>query len=171
MVEVNLFTLRAVYLENGESKPAFSGRKPPSFLSLKCYHRNTECSHDLIRIRMHARAAFPIPLHVYIISMVVAEVVGVYIRFATLELQISMSSIRSLSDGALQWPWQYHFPPFFTIQPNSDTKAKQLEAWCDLVLAYHRATKSYVLDVRETQSSLLFCNDKINRILGTLAFR
>ena len=45
------------------------GEKTSGFLSLKCYHRNTECSHDFIRIRMQARAAFPIPLH-GIISMV-----------------------------------------------------------------------------------------------------
>ena len=35
MVEVNLFTLRAVYLENGESKPAFSGRKNPALFIIK----------------------------------------------------------------------------------------------------------------------------------------
>lgn len=75
-----------------------------------------------------------------------------------------MSGQRSLSQS-FQWPWQYHFPPFFTIQPNSDTRAKQLEAWCALVLAYHRASRSYILDVNEAQSSPLFYNEKINRIL------
>ena len=77
----------------------------------------------------------------------------------------SSSSLRSLSDGEFQWPWQYHFPPFFTVQQNSDTRAKQLEAWCDLVLDYHRAKKSYVLDTSEAQSSHLFSNDELNRIL------
>ena len=62
-----------------------------------------------------------------------------------------------------QWPWQYNFPPFFTIQPNSDTRQKQVEAWCDLVLNYHKATKSYVLDVNEATGLPLFYNDKINR--------
>ena len=60
----------------------------------------------------------------------------------------------------MDWPWQYSFPPFFTIQvsgpglviyslpnkstadnnfltqPHSATKAKQLEAWRHLVLNY-----------------------------------
>ena len=35
MVEVNLFTSRAVYLENGESKPAFSVRKNPRLFIIK----------------------------------------------------------------------------------------------------------------------------------------
>jgi ESCRT-II complex subunit VPS25 len=77
------------------------------------------------------------------------------------------SSLRSLSGGGggFQWPWQYHFPPFFTVQVNSDTRAKQLEAWCRLVLDYHRAHKSYVLDTSEAQSSPLFSNEDINRRL------
>ena len=66
---------------------------------------------------------------------------------------------------SFQWPWQYEFPPFFTVQPNTDTRSKQLDAWCDLVLSYHRATKSYLLDVNEAQSSPLFYNSKINSIL------
>ena len=62
-----------------------------------------------------------------------------------------------------QWPWQYSFPPFFTLQPNSDTRAKQLEAWCDLVLAYFKSTRSYMLDVNEASSSPLFYNEEISR--------
>ena len=78
-----------------------------------------------------------------------------------------MSGQRSLSSG-FQWPWQYEFPPFFTIQPNSDTRAKQLDAWCDLVLGYHRSSKSHVLDVNEALSSPLFYNENINRILDAI---
>lgn len=78
----------------------------------------------------------------------------------------SSSSLRSLSSGGFQWPWQYHFPPFFTVQVNSDTRAKQLEAWCQLVLDFHRARKSYVLDTNEAQSSPLFSNEELNRILS-----
>ena len=63
-----------------------------------------------------------------------------------------------------QWPWQYSFPPFFTIQPNNDTRSKQVNAWCDLVLEYFKATKNYILDVNEAQSSPLFCNNAINSI-------
>lgn len=61
-----------------------------------------------------------------------------------------------------QWPWQYSFPPFFTIQPNSDTRQKQLEAWCALVLNYHKSQKLYILDVGEAYDKPLFFNQKIN---------
>ena len=66
--------------------------------------------------------------------------------------------------SSFSWPWQYTFPPFFTIQPNSDTRSKQVNAWCDLVLEYFKATKNYVLDVNEAQTSPLFCNSAINSI-------
>ncbi|XP_035661224.1 vacuolar protein-sorting-associated protein 25-like [Branchiostoma floridae] len=64
-----------------------------------------------------------------------------------------------------QWPWQYNFPPFFTIQPNKDTQAKQLEAWCLLVLSYCRHRRQYSLDVTDAQDSPLFHNKKIDRKL------
>ena len=64
-----------------------------------------------------------------------------------------------------EWPWQYSFPPFFTIQPNLDTREKQLEAWCNLVLAYCKYTKEYVLDVKIVVNSPLFSNQTINHIL------
>nr|XP_022320981.1 vacuolar protein-sorting-associated protein 25-like [Crassostrea virginica] len=65
-----------------------------------------------------------------------------------------------------EWPWQYNFPPFFTIQPNLDTRKKQMEAWCALVLDYHRNNKSYSIDVTEIQASPLFYNKKLNRKLS-----
>lgn len=76
-----------------------------------------------------------------------------------------MSVEKSIPAG-FQWPWQYEFPPFFTLQPNSDTRSKQIEAWCDLVLAYYRANRTFIMDLNEAaQSSPLFYNSKINRIL------
>ena len=36
----------------------------------------------------------------------------------------------------MEWPWQYSFPPFFTLQPHKDTRDKQIEAWRHLVLNY-----------------------------------
>lgn len=73
-----------------------------------------------------------------------------------------MSGEKPLPAG-WQWPWQYDFPPFFTLQPNSDTRAKQLEAWVELVLAYFKATRSYLLDVNEAGSSPLFSNKEKKR--------
>ena len=65
----------------------------------------------------------------------------------------------------IEWPWQYNFPPFFTLQPNADTRRKQIDAWCQLVLSYHQAKKIYLLDVQESVNSDLFNNKSINRQL------
>uniref|UniRef100_V5HPT3 Vacuolar protein-sorting-associated protein 25 n=1 Tax=Ixodes ricinus TaxID=34613 RepID=V5HPT3_IXORI len=70
-----------------------------------------------------------------------------------------------------EWPWQYNFPPFFTLQPTLATKEKQLEAWSSLILNYHRAHRTYVLDVTEALSSPLFHNKTISRKLSAEALR
>ncbi|PSN39184.1 hypothetical protein C0J52_14044 [Blattella germanica] len=67
--------------------------------------------------------------------------------------------------AAVEWPWQYSFPPFFTIQPHNETKIKQISAWRNLVLDYHKNVKQCHLDIREAQRSPLFCNSSINRKL------
>ncbi len=51
------------------------------------------------------------------------------------------------------------------LQPNLDTRQKQLDAWAALVLSYHKHRRSYTLDVVESQASPLFHNKSINRIL------
>lgn len=65
-----------------------------------------------------------------------------------------------------EWPWQYQFPPFFTLQPNSDTRTKQFEAWKALILDYHKVNKIYLLDITEAQASPLFSNKSIERKLN-----
>uniref|UniRef100_A0A1B6C7Q5 Vacuolar protein-sorting-associated protein 25 n=1 Tax=Clastoptera arizonana TaxID=38151 RepID=A0A1B6C7Q5_9HEMI len=67
----------------------------------------------------------------------------------------------------MEWPWQYSFPPFFTIQPNVETRKKQLEAWRFLVLEFYRVNKLYILDVREAERLPLFNNSSINRKLSS----
>ncbi|XP_066994490.2 vacuolar protein-sorting-associated protein 25 [Anabrus simplex] len=67
---------------------------------------------------------------------------------------------------AIEWPWQYGFPPFFTLQPNAETRTKQITAWRQLVLEYHSATKQGVLDIREAHKCPLFNNASINRTLS-----
>ncbi|XP_015123747.1 vacuolar protein-sorting-associated protein 25 [Diachasma alloeum] len=68
--------------------------------------------------------------------------------------------------GEIEWPWQYSFPPFFTLQPHSETKEKQLSAWTSLVLEFYKATKQSVLDVREIHATPLFNNAGIKRKLS-----
>ncbi|MBN3288940.1 VPS25 protein, partial [Polypterus senegalus] len=56
---------------------------------------------------------------------------------------------------------------FGRLQPNADTRQKQLVAWCSLVLTYCRHHKIYTLDVMEAQESPIFNNKKIERKLPT----
>ena len=63
------------------------------------------------------------------------------------------------------WPWQYNFPPFFTLQPNKETRRKQMDAWCQLVLGYFLSKKQTSVDISSlmTPQCELFNNPKINR--------
>lgn len=63
------------------------------------------------------------------------------------------------------WPWQHDFPPFFTLQPNEETRRKQMDAWCQLVLSYFQSKKQLSVDVSTLMASQceLFSNPKINR--------
>lgn len=72
-----------------------------------------------------------------------------------------------------QWPWQYSFPPFFTLQPNVDTRQKQMEAWSSLILAYCRHHKMFVLDLPAalSHSLPLFYNREIERRLSSEALK
>jgi ESCRT-II complex subunit VPS25 len=68
--------------------------------------------------------------------------------------------------ASFEWPWQYNFPPFFTLQPNLDTRRKQVDAWTSLILAYCRHHRKYTLDVAEALTSPLFNNTTIGRKLS-----
>ncbi|XP_031456435.1 vacuolar protein-sorting-associated protein 25 isoform X1 [Phasianus colchicus] len=61
------------------------------------------------------------------------------------------------------WPWQYSFPPFFTLQPNGETRQKQLAAWCALALAYSRRQRLPAMTLREAQDSPLFANRRLQK--------
>jgi ESCRT-II complex subunit VPS25 len=63
----------------------------------------------------------------------------------------------------MNWPWQYDFPPFFTRQPNDDTRRKQFDAWTDLIITYCKSNKIHQLNLSDAQSTELFTNKKINR--------
>ena len=67
---------------------------------------------------------------------------------------------------SFSWPWHYQFPPFFTIQKNSDTKLKQMEAWCSVVLSYHEHHKTLRIRLADIHTTPLFHNSKIDRKLS-----
>eukprot|EP00056_Hartaetosiga_gracilis_P004550 m.76070 g.76070 ORF g.76070 m.76070 type:complete len:179 (-) comp11866_c0_seq4:142-678(-) len=66
---------------------------------------------------------------------------------------------------SFEWPWQYRFPPFFTIQPQEETREKQLEAWKTLIVEYAKQHGINRLVVAECPSMPLFNNKDINRHL------
>ncbi|XP_023017760.2 vacuolar protein sorting 25 [Leptinotarsa decemlineata] len=65
----------------------------------------------------------------------------------------------------IEWPWQYNFPPFFTLQPHPETRSKQVAAWKSLILNYCDKSRTYIIDVREASQIPLFNNSSINRKL------
>ena len=65
--------------------------------------------------------------------------------------KVILVSLPASSDWALsshslvmEWPWQYSFPPFFTLQPHRDPRTKQMEAWRHLVLNYCLVSDDFV---------------------------
>lgn len=66
----------------------------------------------------------------------------------------------------MEWPWQYSFPPFFTLQPHRDTRTKQLEAWRHLVLNYCLVNSVTSLDLSSASDLPLFNNTTISRRLS-----
>ncbi|XP_040170287.1 vacuolar protein-sorting-associated protein 25 [Anopheles arabiensis] len=51
--------------------------------------------------------------------------------------------------GAFQWPWEYSFPPFFTVQVHAKTKEQQLATWKELVLNYQKHEGQALLNIAE----------------------
>lgn len=70
-----------------------------------------------------------------------------------------------MGEAEIEWPWQYNFPPFFTLQPHPETRAKQVQAWKSLILEYCKSSKLYLIDAREASNLALFNNSSINRKL------
>ncbi|KAH8394666.1 hypothetical protein KR222_001346 [Zaprionus bogoriensis] len=63
-----------------------------------------------------------------------------------------------------QWPWEYSFPPFFTLQPHEETRQQQLKVWSDLFLKYLKHTNKFTIGIND-QNLPLFSNESIKRRL------
>lgn len=72
-----------------------------------------------------------------------------------------------MSISQQEWPWQYNFPPFFTLQPHPETRFKQVAAWKALIMNYCKRSKTFILEVNEAASMTLFNNAAISRKLDT----
>ncbi|RXG55107.1 Vacuolar protein-sorting-associated protein 25 [Armadillidium vulgare] len=71
-----------------------------------------------------------------------------------------------MSNDKFSWPWQYNFPPFFTLQKNKDVLKVQLDTWCNLVIDWGKFHNIVQLDVAEAPSLDVFKNTDIKRNLS-----
>uniref|UniRef100_A0A1A9W7T0 Vacuolar protein-sorting-associated protein 25 n=1 Tax=Glossina brevipalpis TaxID=37001 RepID=A0A1A9W7T0_9MUSC len=65
-----------------------------------------------------------------------------------------------------QWPWEYGFPPFFTLQTHKETRHQQLNVWCDLFLKYLKHLNKFTINVNESTFPLYY-NECANRRLSS----
>ncbi|XP_005183387.1 vacuolar protein-sorting-associated protein 25-like [Musca domestica] len=64
-----------------------------------------------------------------------------------------------------QWPWEYTFPPFFTLQPHEETRQQQLNVWSELFLKYLKHLNKFTVNINEG-SFPLYYNESLNRRLS-----
>jgi ESCRT-II complex subunit VPS25 len=69
------------------------------------------------------------------------------------------------------FPPTYNFPPFFTPQPNTNTRLSQLEKWSSLIQAWCRHHRQYRLSLVDAIDSPLFHNTALRKRLDLAAAR
>ncbi|KNC54761.1 vacuolar protein-sorting-associated protein 25 [Thecamonas trahens ATCC 50062] len=73
--------------------------------------------------------------------------------------------------GDYEFPRFYSFPPFFTLQPNEETRANQVSAWRNFILGYCAAHNVSQLEIQSALDSPLCHNAAIDRKLSEDALR
>ncbi|KAG5682465.1 hypothetical protein PVAND_011816 [Polypedilum vanderplanki] len=68
-----------------------------------------------------------------------------------------------MTESEFDFPWEYNFPPFFTIQKHAETRKQQFLRWKELILAYAKHKNQAIININD--ESELFHNNKINRTL------
>jgi len=81
------------------------------------------------------------------------------------------TALASTSTNGFQLPPHYSFPPFFTLQPNLTTLARQLALWSTLIQSYCAHNHVFRLSLSTAASSPLFNNAAINRKLDIISIR
>ncbi|KAJ5133691.1 hypothetical protein N7526_005056 [Penicillium atrosanguineum] len=66
---------------------------------------------------------------------------------------------------AFAFPATYNFPPFFTPQPNTNTRHSQLQKWSSLIQAWCRHHRQYRLSLIEAIDTPLFHNAQLRKRL------
>ncbi|KAI0434237.1 ESCRT-II complex subunit-domain-containing protein [Xylaria sp. FL1042] len=70
------------------------------------------------------------------------------------------------SNNGFQFPREYHFPPFFTRQPNLSTRHSQYSKWASLVLSYCAHHRLFKLSLTSPHAEDLFHNRRLDRRLS-----
>lgn len=69
------------------------------------------------------------------------------------------------STAAFSFPTYTTFPPFYTLQPNLTTRARQLTLWSQFILSYAAHNRLYRLSLSSPPADL-FANPAIHRALS-----
>jgi ESCRT-II complex subunit VPS25 len=69
------------------------------------------------------------------------------------------------STSAFSFPTYTTFPPFYTLQPNLTTRARQLTLWSQFILSYAAHNRFYRLSISSPPADL-FANPAIHRALS-----
>ncbi|KAL2865489.1 ESCRT-II subunit protein VPS25 [Aspergillus lucknowensis] len=77
-----------------------------------------------------------------------------------------MASTLEYSSTSFPFPRRYAFPPFFTLQPNSNTRAVQLQRWSNLIQSWCRHHRIYKISLVEAIESPLFRNAELRKQLS-----
>jgi ESCRT-II complex subunit VPS25 len=77
-----------------------------------------------------------------------------------------MVVVSSASSSTFIFPPTYSFPPFFSPQPNTQTRSAQLSKWSSLVQSYCRHHRIFKLLLSDALESPLFHNAKVKRRLS-----
>lgn len=84
-----------------------------------------------------------------------------------------MSTSTAPSSGQFAFPPIHSFPPFYTLQPNPQSRAQQLVQWRKLILDYCRQHRIFTLAVsgQDDTHKALFGNTQIQRSLTPESIR
>lgn len=77
-----------------------------------------------------------------------------------------MAALQSLNAEAFTYPQSYSFPPFFTLQPNLQTRLSQLRKWSRLIQRYCRHHHIFKLSLVSALDTPLFKNAELRKRLA-----
>ncbi|KAL3464756.1 ESCRT-II complex, vps25 subunit [Aspergillus heterothallicus] len=72
----------------------------------------------------------------------------------------------SSSTVPFTFPLRYKFPPFFSLQPNSNTHAEQLKRWSNLIQSWCRHHRIFRISLVDAVESPLFRNAELHKQLS-----